>query len=928
MARRRFRRAWGTVTATTMLLTTLAAGTAGAATVGDDFEPGSPTVFGGTGATRDCTRAQGGSCSVKLDPPCCSTYVPATSPVNLALQGATTVSFYLYGESTGGNVDSDVHIVLDNGHRVLLHPTAGVNNSVSLLSANGQHNVFSSWSAGVWTLMTLRFDPATSRVTATVNGRSFTVSYPAATRIDRIEWYGVRWGSGTPIRYDTLRVENTPPVNTGPTTTLVAPADGTTLNHGSEQRFTVKATDAEGDAYTSVVTIRKAYGGAFVRALPIPALTASGTETSVVADPPLPPGEYTWSARSTDARGVTGPESALNAIEVGHLAYLDGRYVALGDSFSSGEGVEPFEDGTGSYGYDRCHRSYRSYSRLITGDANVPRNVDYWACSGAVTKNVIDGERFRKMDLYKDQEPQYSHLGDDVTLVTMTIGGNDAGFAHALITCVQAFDCHGEGGMEDYVGKRMNVLAGNGLPSYAYPLTAEQAAEHADLSGIVPLRDMYVRLRQLAPNAEVLIMGYPKFFSLQEGVDLFGRRFGGGCEGIQMAEQRWMNDKVNQINGIIKATLPPGFRYVDVENAFARHHLCDGSPEWMWNIDWQCCDPERPASPYSFHPNVDGQEAFAEAVRGVLATTPAGQTTHLVGPNQTVRREVPVIPNQPAVRAGVRWPGSDIELSLVSPSGRRITRATVAPDVTRHTGPTYDMVEVTNPEPGQWTVELFGADVPASGEEARLDVIVDPPVNQRPVAAASASLTRNTVTLDGGASTDPDGSIARYVWDFGDGWTESTTSPTVTNTYAKPGTYHVTLTVYDDNGASAFTSLQVVVVPYEFGGFASPINAAPTLNRVNAGRTIPVKWRLTDAGTPVSATSSFVAVTSVEVPCNAEAPVDVVEETTDSTAGLKYTGDGWWSYTWATSKAWAGTCRRMTLRLDDGSAHSALFDFR
>ena len=928
MALRRFRRACGTVAAATLLLTTPGAGPASAATAVDDFEAGSPTVFGGTGVSRDCTRAQGGACSVKLDPPCCSTYVPAISPVNVAIEGATTLSFHFYAESTGGNVDSDVHVVLDNGHHVLLHTTAGVNNGVSLLSPTGQHNIFGSWSAGTWTPMSLRFDPVTSRVTATVNGRSFTVAYPAAARIQRVEWYGVRWGSGTPIRYDTLRVENTPPVNTGPTTTLVAPSDGTLLTHGAEQRFTVKATDAEGEAYTSVVTIRKAFGGAFVRALPITAPTASGAEASVVADPPLPAGEYMWSARSTDARGVSGQDSPVHALEVGHLAYRDGRYVALGDSFSSGEGVEPFEDGTGSYGYDRCHRSYRSYSRIVSGEAAVPRNAEYWACSGAVTKNVIDGERFRKLDLYKDQEPQYSHLGDDVTLVTMTIGGNDAGFAHALITCVQSFDCHGEGGMEDYVGKRMNVLAGNGLPGYVFPLTAQDAAEQAELSGIVPLRDMYVRLRQLAPNAEILVMGYPKFFSLQEGVDLFGRRFGGGCEGIQMAEQRWMNDKVNQINGIIKASLPPGFRYVDVENAFDGHHLCDGSPEWMWNIDWQCCDPERPASPYSFHPDVDGQEALADAVRGVLATTPAGQTVHTVGPNQTVRQTVPVIPNQPAVRAGVRWPGSDIELSLVSPSGRRITRATVAPDVTRETGPTYDMVEVTNPEPGEWTVELYGADVPASGEEARLDVVVDPPVNQRPVAAATASLTRNTVTLDGGASSDPDGTITRYAWDFGDGWTESTASPTVTTTYAKPGTYRVTLTVYDDRGASAFTSLDVVVEPYDFTGFAAPVNAAPTLNRVNPGRTIPVKWRLAEDGVPVSAASSFVAVTSVEVPCGADAPVDVVEETADTVAGLRYTGDGWWSYTWATSKAWAGTCRRMTVRLDDGTGHSALFDFR
>jgi len=235
---------------------------------------------------------------------------------------------------------------------------------------------------------------------------------------------------------------------------------------------------------------------------------------------------------------------------------------------------------------------------------------------------------------------------------------------------------------------------------------------------------------------------------------------------------------------------------------------------------------------------------------------------------------------------------------------------------------------VTEPEPGDWTVELYGADVPLSGELATLDVVVDEPANQPPVAAMTAALARNTVTVDGGSSLDLDGSVARYVWDFGDGWMESSTTPSASHTYAEPGTYTVTLWVYDDDGASAFTAQEVVVEPYGFTGFASPVNAAPTLNRVNAGRTVPVKWRLTDDGVPVSATASFVSVTSAEVPCAADAPVDLVEETTDSTAGLRYSGDGWWSYTWSTAKAWAGTCRRMTLRLDDGTRHSALFDFR
>ena len=56
------------------------------------------------------------------------------------------------------------------------------------------------------------------------------------------------------------------------------------------------------------------------------------------------------------------------------------------------------------------------------------------------------------------------------------------------------------------------------------------------------------------------------------------------------------------------------------------------------------------------------------------------------------------------------------------------------------------------------------------------------------------------MTFDAGGSSDGDGSVAGYAWDFGDGQTSST-GPTVTHAYAAAGTYPVTLTVTDDDGA-------------------------------------------------------------------------------------------------------------------------------
>ena len=74
--------------------------------------------------------------------------------------------------------------------------------------------------------------------------------------------------------------------------------------------------------------------------------------------------------------------------------------------------------------------------------------------------------------------------------------------------------------------------------------------------------------------------------------------------------------------------------------------------------------------------------------------------------------------------------------------------------------------------------------------------------DEAPSAAFAASSGDLTATLDASASSDVDGSVARYAWDFGDGQTATGSQPTVVHSYAQPGTYTVTLTVTDDEGCS------------------------------------------------------------------------------------------------------------------------------
>jgi PKD repeat protein len=91
--------------------------------------------------------------------------------------------------------------------------------------------------------------------------------------------------------------------------------------------------------------------------------------------------------------------------------------------------------------------------------------------------------------------------------------------------------------------------------------------------------------------------------------------------------------------------------------------------------------------------------------------------------------------------------------------------------------------------------------------------------NQAPTAAFDATPTDLTVAVDASASTDADGSVASYAWDFGDGTTAS--GAKATHAYAAAGTYPVRLTVTDDAGATAIKTADVTVV-------APRVNQAPT----------------------------------------------------------------------------------------------------
>ncbi|MFM1752396.1 MAG: hypothetical protein RL119_1358, partial [Actinomycetota bacterium] len=113
-------------------------------------------------------------------------------------------------------------------------------------------------------------------------------------------------------------------------------------------------------------------------------------------------------------------------------------------------------------------------------------------------------------------------------------------------------------------------------------------------------------------------------------------------------------------------------------------------------------------------------------------------------------------------------------------------------------------------------------------------------------------------------------------------------------------------------------------------GFFNPVDMNDIVNVAQAGRAVPLKWRVRDeAGDPVSDASSFVSMTTSTFSCLTSSVVvqDGVESYTGG-SGLRYLGDGYWQFNWATPKSYAGHCRTVTLELSDGSTISAKFRFR
>ena len=141
------------------------------------------------------------------------------------------------------------------------------------------------------------------------------------------------------------------------------------------------------------------------------------------------------------------------------------------------------------------------------------------------------------------------------------------------------------------------------------------------------------------------------------------------------------------------------------------------------------------------------------------------------------------------------------------------------------------------------------------------------------------------------------------------------------------GTVTASATFYGDASHAPATGSTTFQILWPFTGFFAPIDAAPTVNKANAGQAIPIKFSLGgNRGLTIVKTGYPKAVVTS---CSATAPTDDIETYVTTNSGLQYdTTSGQYTYVWKTDKALAGQCVTFQLGLIDGSNQIAYFKFK
>jgi lysophospholipase L1-like esterase len=238
------------------------------------------------------------------------------------------------------------------------------------------------------------------------------------------------------------------------------------------------------------------------------------------------------------------------------------KYVALGDSYSSGTGTRTFYE-------SECQRSVYAYPYLLH-EAHPTWTFVNATCAGATTSDLLNN--------------QVSSVTSDTNWVTYTIGGNDAGFSHVITECATpswASDCNGA------INEAQTIIR-NTLPGR--------------------LDSVNNAIKSRAPSAEVVVLDYPRLFN------------GEDCNAFtwfSSSEETRLNETADLLKEVISAAASRAgshFHFGNVIPPFIGHAVCDGgsgsSTEWINGLSSPTGE--------SYHPKVTGHSmGYYPVVHGI-----------------------------------------------------------------------------------------------------------------------------------------------------------------------------------------------------------------------------------------------------------------------------------------------------------------------
>jgi lysophospholipase L1-like esterase len=229
------------------------------------------------------------------------------------------------------------------------------------------------------------------------------------------------------------------------------------------------------------------------------------------------------------------------------------QYVALGDSYAAGVGAPPYLPGS-------CLQSKNGYPELLDSEKHIRLRVNA-TCSGATTSTVAD--------------TQLSALTPGIELVTLTVGGNDLGFADLAEFCLA------------------------GTPEEC--LKAIRAAE-GKLPGLRSnLTDLYGDVADAAPKALIVVTGYPYLFEPDPNNPIV-KAFNEATAALNKTIEDAVNDARDIGLNIV---------YVDVTKSFLGHGITSTVPFINEPIPGV-------SRVEDFHPNAAGYRAYADAVSAAI----------------------------------------------------------------------------------------------------------------------------------------------------------------------------------------------------------------------------------------------------------------------------------------------------------------------